>query len=140
MNDFTIDAQRRRIRSPQCVVLEAVRSDLIGLNDVLGFQERDEVLPERSDLVPVGLLREVTCFNPEKLLLSNPSTADSMVKDLGVRTEEVTYCLSAPVRRLRTPPRTASEPAEAEFSWNATSVAAETASSSVWAPSMRLVL
>ena len=57
------------MRSPQCVVLKAVRPDLIGLNDVLGFQERDEVLPERSDLVPVGRLRDVTCFNPEELLL-----------------------------------------------------------------------
>ena len=69
MNDFTIDAQRRRIRSPQCVVLKTVRPDLIGLNDVFGFQERDEVLPERSDLVPVGLLSDVTGFNPVKLLL-----------------------------------------------------------------------
>ena len=39
------------------------------MNDVLGFQERDEVLPERSDLVPMSLLRDVTCLKPEKLLL-----------------------------------------------------------------------
>ena len=32
-------------------------------------ETRDEVLPERSGLFPVGLLRDVTCFNPEKLLL-----------------------------------------------------------------------
>ena len=69
LNDFSIDAQRSRIRSPQRVVLKAVRSDLIGLNDVLGFQERNEVLPERSDLVPVSLLSDVTCLNPKKLLL-----------------------------------------------------------------------
>ena len=63
-----------------------------------------------------------------------------MVKDLGLRTEEVAYRLPAPVCCLRTPPRTASEPAEAAYIWNARSVAAKTASSSVWTPFMRFVL